>query len=285
VNSNEILYNIDGITNCSIKLPEKGSSNDLTKHPISIEEYKIGFDHVIDSLNYGNSYLTNYTCQTPIDTNLSLKDIFVRSKAKYKLWVKDKFVVFSPEIFIKINKGIISSYPMKGTIDANIENAEQIILNDPKESAEHATIVDLIRNDLSMVAKKVEVTRYRYTDTLYTNPGKLLQVSSEIQGEILPEFQEKTGELLFNLLPAGSISGAPKNKTCQIIEQAETRPRGFYTGIVGTYNNGVINSGVMIRFIEKKDGKLYYQSGGGITVNSKLEKEYQEMVDKVYFPF
>ncbi len=82
-----------------------------------------------------------------------------------------RFTVFSPEIFIRIHQGKISSYPMKGTIDASIPFAAQLLINDPKETAEHATIVDLIRNDLSMVAERVSVSRYRYIDRLQTNRG------------------------------------------------------------------------------------------------------------------
>lgn len=83
-----------------------------------------------------------------------MKDVFVSSEARYKLWMKDRFVVFSPEIFVKIRDEHIYSYPMKGTIDATLPDARRRILEDPKETAEHATIVDLIRNDLSMVATR-----------------------------------------------------------------------------------------------------------------------------------
>ena len=101
---------------------------------------------------------------------------------------------------------------MKGTIDASIPSAAQLLMNDPKETAEHATIVDLIRNDLSMVANRVSVSRYRYMDRLQTNRGVIFQTSSEIQG-ILPEnYQEHLGDIIFRLLPAGSITGAPKEK-------------------------------------------------------------------------
>ena len=98
---------------------------------------------------------------TLVNTNLGLKDIFYRSRALYKLWLKETFVVFSPEIFIRIENGRISSYPMKGTIDATLPSATRLLMEDEKEAAEHATIVDLIRNDLSIVADNVSVTRYR----------------------------------------------------------------------------------------------------------------------------
>ena len=95
--------------------------------------------------------------------------------------MRDRFVVFSPEIFVRTRDGLIYSYPMKGTIDATLPDARRRILDDPKEAAEHATIVDLIRNDLSIVASEVCVPRYRYIDELRTHNGSLLQVSSEIE--------------------------------------------------------------------------------------------------------
>ncbi len=217
----------------------------------SFYSYQRSFNIVRQNILAGNSFLTNLTCRTPVDTNLTLKDIYYHSKAIYKLWVKDAFTVFSPEIFVRIHQGKISSYPMKGTIDASIPSAAQLLMNDPKEAAEHATIVDLIRNDLSMVANQVFVSRYRYIDTLQTNQGAILQTSSEIQGVLPENYPEHLGELIFRLLPAGSITGAPKKKTMQIIREAETYDRGFYTGIMG-YSDGInLDSAVMIRFVEQ----------------------------------
>ena len=173
---------------------------------------------------------------------------------------------------------------MKGTIDASIPSAAQLLMNDPKEAAEHATIVDLIRNDLSMVANQVFVSRYRYIDTLQTNQGAILQTSSEIQGVLPENYPEHLGELIFRLLPAGSITGAPKKKTMQIIREAETYDRGFYTGIMG-YSDGInLDSAVMIRFVEQEGEKMYFKSGGGITCQSDAESEYNEMKQKIYVP-
>ena len=250
----------------------------------SFYSYQRSFNIVRQNILAGNSFLTNLTCRTPVDTNLTLKDIYYHSKAIYKLWVKDTFTVFSPEIFVRIHQGKISSYPMKGTIDASIPSAAQLLMNDPKEAAEHATIVDLIRNDLSMVANQVSVSRYRYIDTLQTNQGAILQTSSEIQGVLPENYPEHLGELIFRLLPAGSITGAPKKKTMQIIREAETYDRGFYTGIMG-YSDGInLDSAVMIRFVEQEGEKMYFKSGGGITCQSDAESEYNEMKQKVYVP-
>jgi para-aminobenzoate synthetase component 1 len=172
---------------------------------------------------------------------------------------------------------------MKGTISANIPDAENVILNDKKEFAEHTTIVDLIRNDISMVAEKVWVEKFRYISRIHTHEGDLLQVSSEICGKLPQNYAENIGTLLFKLLPAGSICGAPKPQTLAIIKEAERYQRGFYTGVFGIFDGQNLDSSVMIRFIEKQeDGSLIFKSGGGITVYSDVQSEYQEMIDKVY---
>jgi para-aminobenzoate synthetase component I len=86
------------------------------------------------------------------------------------------------------------------------------------------------------------------------------------------------------LLPAGSVSGAPKPKTLEIIRNVEGGNRGYYTGVFGVFDGNTLDSGVMIRFIEQENGKLYYRSGGGITTQSVVSSEYQEVIDKVYVP-
>lgn len=277
-----IYFDVNGRTN--IHVPSSSRDIVFEHAPMSFEEYEKGFDIVHSEILKGNSFLLNLTYPTPIKTNLSLEEIYSLTSAKYKILLKDKFVCYSPEIFVKINDGHIFSYPMKGTIDANIENAEELILNDKKEIAEHYTIVDLIRNDLSKVAKQVEVTKFRYIDRIKTSDKELLQVSSEIKGKLPPNYHQFIGSILFKMLPAGSISGAPKNKTIQIIQAAEKKDRGYYTGICGYFDGENLDSGVMIRFIEKQGDQMYYKSGCGITSLSKAIPEYQEMIDKVYLP-
>jgi para-aminobenzoate synthetase component 1 len=233
----------------------------------------------------GDSFLLNLTFPTEIETNLKLKEIYFRSNAKYKLLYKDKFVVFSPEPFIRINDNVISSFPMKGTIDATIKDAEKILLESEKEKSEHNTIVDLIRNDLSMVAEKVSVKRFRYVEKIKTIDKELLQTSSEISGELPKNWKGNIGDIIFRLLPAGSISGAPKKRTCEIIKNAENYDRGYFTGIFGYFDGKSLDSAVMIRYIEKQGDKMFFKSGGGITSMSKAKEEYEELIDKVYLPF
>jgi para-aminobenzoate synthetase component 1 len=280
---NDIFYDINGFANCSrVAVAERPLV--FKKHPVPFSEYRRAFDLVRENLNRGNSYLLNLTFQTGIETNLSLNDIFHLSRAKYRLLFRDKFVVFSPEIFVQIRDGIISSNPMKGTIDARLADAEARILADQKELAEHTTIVDLIRNDLSIVATHVRVEQFRYIDRIRTNEKELLQVSSRITGQLPADYHKNIGTILFKLLPAGSVTGAPKKKTVEIIKDVETYSRGYYTGIVGYFDGSTLDSGVMIRFIEQKEDGLVYKSGGGITVFSSAAAEYQELIDKVYVP-
>lgn len=257
---------------------------ELLSFPETIEEYRPGFEVVQNNLKKGNSYLTNYTRKTKIECNLSLEEIFYAAEAKYKVLYKNQFVFFSPETFVEIKNQKIYTHPMKGTIDAATENAIEVLKADKKEKAEHYTVVDLLRNDLSMVADKVNLEEFQRIDYLETHQKNLYAMSSEISGEIKPEFQNKIGTILKTLLPAGSILGAPKQKTMEIILEAERFDRGFYTGVCGYFDGENVDSCVMIRFIEKEDDQLYFKSGGGITHLSKMEDEYQEVKNKIYVP-
>lgn len=349
INPEECLFDFEGRGNLSHvwkeTLKEETSEKEILKEEISettwqiepplYEDYERSFNIVKSNIMAGNSYLTNLTCRVPVSCNLSLEEIFHRAKGKYKLLLRRKrtqaedkahlkeenteenltpFVCFSPETFVRIKGGRIYSYPMKGTLDASLPNAEKQLMEDRKEAAEHATIVDLIRNDLSRVAEDVRVDKYRYIDVLHTNKGDILQTSSEISGRLPEDYPHHLGEILDAQLPAGSITGAPKDKTMQIIQEAEGYDRGFYTGIMGIYDQGELNSAVMIRFIEEetspvdfetdgeknfkaKEGKasegkepkasreLYFKAGGGITSKSDCQREYEEVIQKIYLPF
>ena len=343
INPEECLFDFEGRGNLSHAwketLKEETSETTWQIEPPLYEDYERSFNIVKNNIMAGNSYLTNLTCKVPVSCNLSLEEIFHRAKGKYKLLLRRKrtqaedkahlkeeaqnkahlkeenieenltpFVCFSPETFVKIKGGRIYSYPMKGTLDASLPNAEKLLMEDRKEAAEHATIVDLIRNDLSRVAENVRVDKYRYVDVLHTNKGDILQTSSEISGRLPEDYPHHLGEILDAQLPAGSITGAPKDKTMQIIHEAEGYDRGFYTGIMGIYDQGELNSAVMIRFIEeetspvdfeadgeknfkanegkkpKESRELYFKAGGGITSKSDCRREYEEVIQKIYLP-
>ena len=284
IDPSEMLYNFSDISNIPPRLSASETAIEWQFTPPSRQAYHRSFTMVQDAERAGNSYLVNLTCRVPLTTNLSLRDIFLRTKARYRLWMREKLVCFSPEIFVRLHDGIISSYPMKGTIDATLPMAREQLLSNPKEAAEHATIVDLIRNDLSMVADHVRVERYRYVEEIATHRGSILQTSSQINGRVQPYYQEHPGQLIMQLLPAGSITGAPKPKTMSIIHDAEPYDRDYYTGCMGIWQDGNIDSAVMIRFADQADGHLFYKAGGGITAMSDEESEYNEVIEKIYVP-
>jgi len=284
--SSGIRWNLDGRgTLGSTQSPPAAFRFDA--QPVPLERYSRGFEIIHQSQIRGESWLANLTFPSILDTDLSLDSLAECASAPFRLLVPGQLAVFSPERFVRISEdGIISSYPMKGTIDAALPGARQKILADEKESAEHITIVDLIRNDIGMVAGMVSVPRYRFITEVKARGCDLLQVSSEISGELERGWRQHTGSIMGRLLPAGSVTGAPKKRTGEIIRDAEAYERGWYTGVFGVFDGRTLDSAVMIRFAEKTvDGALYYKSGGGITIYSDMESEYAELKAKIYAPF
>lgn len=271
-------------SNASRRTYGKNTTLQWKKYPMAFNEYSRQFEKVMSEINRGNTYLLNLTCATQVETGCTMEELFYRSDAKYKLYFKDQFVHFSPEPFVKISGNIISSYPMKGTIDADEEDAGKKIMESKKEIAEQYIIVDLIRNDLSIVARNVKVEDFRYIEEIITNEKKLLAVSSKISGDIKEEYASRIGDIFSALLPAGSICGAPKKKTVEIILQTESHVRGWYTGVWGIFDGKDTDSCVIIRYLEKQDDHFIFKSGGGITALSEVTAEYREMIDKVYAP-
>jgi para-aminobenzoate synthetase component 1 len=278
-----IYYHIEGLSNVE---PDARPIPDFGFHrqPVAFDRYEAAFRQVTDAIHYGDSYLVNLCFPTEIETSLGLEEIFKFSRARYKLLVDGLFIVFSPESFIRIRDGRISTFPMKGTIDAAIPGAREKILADEKEMAEHATIVDLLRNDLNMVARNVRVDNYRYVEEVQSWKGKLLQVSSQISGVLPADFRGHLGTILDLLTPAGSVSGAPKKRTLELIREAEQEKRGYFAGVFGMFDGDGLNSGVMIRYLEQTPRGFRYWSGGGVTSNSSPQAEYEELIQKVYVP-
>jgi len=279
----DIHYKLEDLRNYPIQKREKEFT--FSKSPVSFLQYKKAFEHILVEIRSGNTYLLNLTFKTPIESNLDLKEIFTYAKAKFKLYFKGQFICFSPERFVDVEDHSIATYPMKGTIDANLPHAEQNILNNEKERAEHIMIVDLMRNDLGMVGSNVNVEKFRYIEKIKAGEKKLLQVSSKITATLPENWKDEIGTLLDTLTPAGSITGTPKKSTMHIINTIENYDRGFYTGVFGVFDGQSLRSAVMIRFIERKNGQLFYKSGGGITLDSDAQSEYEELIDKIYLPF
>jgi len=279
----DIFYKLEEWRNYPVK--KRTETFTFSKSPVDFVTYKKAFNSVLKEIRSGNTYLLNLTFRTPVESSFTLKEIFTYAKAKFKLYFKEQFVCFSPERFVEIKENTIATYPMKGTIDASLPYAREKILSDEKEMAEHVMIVDLMRNDLGIIGSDVKVEKFRYVERIQAGSKELLQVSSKITATLPSDWKDQVGTLLSQILPAGSISGTPKKSTLNIIKQIENTERGFYTGVFGIFDGTSLRSGVMIRFIEKEDGALFYKSGGGITIDSDVNSEYEELQDKIYLPF
>ncbi len=279
----DIFYKLEEWRNYPVQKREKPFT--FSKNPVDFSTYKKALNKILEQIRSGNTYLLNLTFKTPIETNYSLKEIFTYARAKFKLYYKDEFICFFPERFVEMENDTIATYPMKGTIDANIKDAKKKILADEKEMAEHVMIVDLMRNDLGIIGSEVKVEKFRYVEKIKAGKKELLQVSSKITAKLPTHWQDNIGTLLSQLLPAGSITGTPKKSTVNIINAVENFERDFYTGVFGVFDGSSLRSGVMIRFIENENEKLYYKSGGGITIDSDAKSEYEELIDKIYLPF
>jgi para-aminobenzoate synthetase component 1 len=268
----------------TIAAEDNATPVEVAKSPVPFSKYQTGFDQALSAIKAGDTYLINLCYATGLSNQLSLSAIYEKAQAPYKLLVDGKFVVFSPEQFVSVKDGVIRTFPMKGTIDASVPDAEKKLLADIKEQEEHATVVDLLRNDLSIVAEQVTVDQYRFITEIKTGHKTLLQCSSEISGKLNNAYLTKPGSMMHALLPAGSVTGAPKKRTVELIKQIEPEPRNFFTGIFGVFDGKDLDSAVMIRMIEKRNDGYFYRSGGGLTYRSRANQEYQEMIDKVYIP-
>lgn len=279
----DILWAVNGTGNATESKPAQ-TPRLTVRTPVAYGSYARMFATLRGGLLRGDSFLANLTAPTEVECpGTSLRDIFLSSSAPFRLLIGDEFVCFSPEPFVRIADGRISTFPMKGTIDASLPDARRRLLGDYKETCEHFTIVDLMRNDLNMVACDVTVPRLRYVETIATTSRMILQTSSEISGRLPAGKERDFGDVILPLLPAGSITGAPKPATVALIARSEIAPRGWYTGVFGFFDGDTMQSAVMIRCIQRgADGRLYFHSGGGVTVNSDCRDEYDELLTKVY---
>jgi len=281
--NDDVLFQLENYKNFKEKNLNK--NQDIKALHVSFEEYKKALKKVKNEIKKGNTYLLNLTFETKLKADVDMESIFYNANTPFKLHVKDKFVCFSPERFVQIKDNQISTYPMKGTIDATIPHAMERILANQKEMSEHTMVVDLLRNDLGIVGKNIKVEKFRYIDKIDAGEKELLQVSSKITADLDENWHENLGSIVKQMLPAGSITGTPKKRTIEILKDVENYDRGFFTGVFGVFDGKTLDSGVMIRFIQQnEDGSLVYKSGGGITCDSDLKGEYEEMIDKVYIP-
>lgn len=203
----------------------------------------------------------------------------------YMVFIQDdglQIISASPETLVRLQNGVLSTFPIAGSRPRG-KNAEEDktlereLLEDEKELAEHNMLVDLARNDLGKVAEfgSVRVVNYK-TIQRYS---RVMHITSEIEGRI--KEGKDALDAIEALLPAGTLSGAPKIRACEIIEELEKDPRGIYGGAIGYIDfTGNMDVCIAIRMAVKKNGKVYVQAGSGIVVDSVPEKEYEESENK-----
>lgn len=188
----------------------------------------------------------------------------------------------SPETLVRLNDGRLVTFPVAGSRPrgADEEEDEALIrdlMSDAKELSEHNMLVDLGRNDLGRISKfgSVEVTKYQ----MIHKYSKIMHICSQVEGDIQPT--KDALDAIKSVLPAGTLSGAPKIRACEIIDELESEPRDIYGGALGYIDfSGNLDTCIAIRMAVKKNNKVYVQAGGGIVADSKAELEYQESENK-----
>ena len=187
----------------------------------------------------------------------------------------------SPEAQITIKNRVASIFPIAGTFKRtgdDIKDAElaQKLIEDPKESAEHVMLVDLARNDLSRHCGQVEVKAFKEVQ-YYSH---LIHLVSHVSGKLLPG--TSSFKVVADTFPAGTLSGAPKYRAMEIIDENEKTKRSFYSGAIGFLGfNGDFNHAIMIRSFLSKNNTLHYQAGAGIVAGSIAESELKEVDNKI----
>lgn len=188
----------------------------------------------------------------------------------------------SPETLVRLRDGVLHTFPLAGTrprgkTPEEDKRLEEELLSDPKELAEHNMLVDLGRNDLGKISRFGTVEVEKYHEILRFS--HVMHIGSTVRGQI----REGTDQLdaVEAVLPAGTLSGAPKIRACQLINDIERDKRGIYGGAVGYIDfTGNLDLCIAIRIAYKKNGKVFIRSGGGIVADSVPENEYQERMNK-----
>lgn len=251
------------------------------------KNYEKAYQKIKNYLKEGDIYQLNLTHRLEAQTTIPPRKLFLRiikqNPVNFLAYLEgDDFEILSasPERFIKVEKNKIETCPIKGTRPRG-KNAQedkklsQELLKSKKEAAELNMITDLLRNDLGKVCKigTVKVAGHRLLQKCPT----VWHTYSKITGELAID----PIEALLSMLPGGSITGCPKKRAIEIIDELEPTTRGVYTGVIGyIHPNQVLDFNIAIRTVIKKKEKLYLQVGGGIVIDSKGKEEYQETLDK-----
>lgn len=263
------------------------------KPDITFDDYKKGFDTIKDEISQGNTYEVNYTFDFSINTEYSAKDIYHYflqiQKTPYNAFLSNDYetiLSFSPELFFRKNGRHVLTKPMKGTISRGKTELEdnkniEFLHNDEKNRAENVMIVDLLRNDLGRISKtgSVKVSKLFEIETHKT----LHQMTSEVESELRDDIS--LYKLFESIFPCGSITGAPKISTMNIIDKVEVGKRDVYCGAIGLIHGDFCEFSVPIRILQKTtDSSVYkYRAGGAIVWDSEVKDEWDEAFVKTSF--
>lgn len=222
------------------------------------------------------------TSVSPFNTYRALRLINPSPYMYYLNFGDYQIVGASPEMLVRVENGVVQTGPIAGTrwrgktVEEDLQ-LEQDLLNDEKEIAEHTMLVDLGRNDIGRVSEfgSVKVTRFKHVERF----SHVMHLISDVEGKLRAD--KTCFDALASTLPAGTLSGAPKIRAMEIIDELEPTKRGVYGGAIGYISfNGNFDSCITIRTGVFKDGKAYVQAGGGIVYDSVPEYEYNESVNK-----
>ena len=287
------------IENCDLIMPddeEYSSLNDFIlsdfRFNISSAEYYKAIERIKKYIYDGDTYQVNYTLKNRFNFKGSLSKLFLNlitnQSARYTAFINlyEKVIIsVSPELFFEIDRDIIKTRPMKGTLHRGINQEEDdrmknILLNSEKDRAENVMIADLLRNDIGRIAQFGTVK----ADSLFDieKYESVFQMTSSISAELK---ERSIGRIISELFPCGSITGAPKMKTIHIIKELEKEARGIYTGAIGIIhgNSAMFNVAIRTLVISKSSGEGEIGLGGGIVWDSVPEKEYNEVILKGKF--
>lgn len=266
-----------------------------TEYPIEVQpnfakdEYKQAVDRMIRYIIEGDIYITNMTQQLSVKSDKVPLDVFYDLRENnpspfggYFDYGDFQIVCASPERFLKMQKGHVNTRPIKGTRKRGETPEEDMLMrteleNSEKDKSELLMIVDLERNDLNRVCRpgSVKVTELFSVEEYAT----VFHLVSDIEGDL--EESKSVMDLLEAAFPGGSITGAPKYRAMEIIDELENNKRNLYTGSIGYLTlDGGCDFNIVIRTALHKDGKYYLGVGGGITAESDLEFEYEETLQK-----
>ncbi|NLO98115.1 MAG: anthranilate synthase component I [Peptococcaceae bacterium] len=256
---------------------------------VSREEYYRMVEKTKDYIRKGDIFQAGISrrFETPYEDSLlnAYRVLRTTNPSPYMVFLQTddvQLMCSSPETLVRLQNNILSTFPIAGSRPRGRTGEEDMalereLLEDEKELADHDMLVDLARNDLGKIAEfgSVQVTKYK-TIQRYS---QIMHITSEVEG-ILRKGKDAL-DALEALLPAGTLSGAPKIRACQIIEELEKEPRGIYGGAIGYLDfTGNMDVCIAIRMAVKKNGKVFVQAGGGIVADSVAEKEYEESENK-----